>query len=408
MPIKRASIAFTTVSLITLVFFVAGCSTDPPATTQASQAVHPAASTSPSKALPGQTVQASTTTLATDQTGGTRLYPASPAVDLSQEAVHGYVDSAGDWVIEPRFKWEREFSEGLAAVEIDRKIGYIDETGTVVIEPMFDYAQSFSEGLAVAGGGCGYIDKTGAWVIKPRFQAAAPFSEGLAGVECAPGDNDSLEGYGFIDKTGRWVIAPRPDWMFVEDGFSEGLARISEYHTGLVGFIDKTGAEIVEPQYGFARPLSEGLAMVRMDVGKGVYDWGYVDKTGALVLRFDHETYAEVDSFSEGLAMVAMHGEDQGWKCGFIDKTGAWVLEPRFDWCGPFSGGLAAARLDDKYGYIDKTGAWVIEPRFKSAEPFSGALAWVYLDEVRGYIDRTGTFVYSEPWERPKGTPPPL
>ena len=407
MPIKRASIAFTTVSLISLILLIAGCSTDPPATTQASQAAGPATSTSPSTALPGQTVVVSTTTLATDQTGAARLYPASPAVDLSQEAVHGYIDSEGDWVIEPRFKWEREFSEGLAAVEIDRRIGYIDSTGTVVIEPVFDSAQSFSEGLAVAGGG-GYIDKAGAWVITPRFQGAAPFSEGLAGVECAPGDSGGLEGYGFIDKTGAWVIPPRPEWMFVEDGFSEGLARVCEYYTGLVGFIDKTGAVIVEPQYNFARPFSEGLAMVRIDVGKGVYDWGYVDKTGALVLRFDHETYADVDSFSEAFAMVAMHDGDQRRKCGFIDRTGAWVIEPRFAWCGPFSEGLAAARLDGKCGYVDKTGAWVIEPRFQSAEPFSGALAWVYLDEVRGYIDKTGAFVYSEPWERPKGTPPPL
>jgi hypothetical protein len=132
MPIKRASIAFTTVSLISLVFFAAGCSTESPATTQASQAAGPATSTSPSTALPGQTVQVSRTTLATDQTGATRLYPASPAVDLSQESVHGYIDSNGHWVIEPRFDSAEPFSGALAWVYLDKVRGYIDRTGTFV------------------------------------------------------------------------------------------------------------------------------------------------------------------------------------------------------------------------------------------------------------------------------------
>src|SRR4051812_14853451 len=98
-----------------------------------------------------------------------------PAVRLrpvQQNGKWGYIDVSGKIVIEPRFAWAEEFSEGLAAFENeDGKHGYIDETGKVVIEPVFDNWTEFSEGLAAVSVNFewGYIDKTGKWVIQPQF-----------------------------------------------------------------------------------------------------------------------------------------------------------------------------------------------------------------------------------------------
>ena len=45
-----------------------------------------------------------------------------------------------------------DFSEGLAAVKIGGKVGFINKAGEIVINPQFDNAGSFSEGLARVSG----------------------------------------------------------------------------------------------------------------------------------------------------------------------------------------------------------------------------------------------------------------
>ena len=62
--------------------------------------------------------------------------------------------------------------------------GFVNEAGDVVIEPSYDAVEPFSDGVACVRIGMkkGYIDKTGNRVIKLQFDNARPFSEGMAGV----------------------------------------------------------------------------------------------------------------------------------------------------------------------------------------------------------------------------------
>ena len=47
---------------------------------------------------------------------------------------------------------------------------------------------------------------------------------------------------------------------------------------GKVGYIDKTGKMVINPQWDNGWEFSEGLAQVQLD-GK----WGFIDKTGKIV-----------------------------------------------------------------------------------------------------------------------------
>ena len=120
---------------------------------------------------------------------------------------HGFIDKTGNWVIEPKFNYNYgNFSEGLVAVQTQgngSKIGFMDKLGKMVIEPAFFVVNNFSEGLAAfqVDNRWGYIDKTGKIVIKPKYETAGNFSEGLAGVR-------DDKGFGYIDKSGKWVISP--------------------------------------------------------------------------------------------------------------------------------------------------------------------------------------------------------
>ena len=64
-----------------------------------------------------------------------------------------------------------------------------------------------------------------------------------------------------------------------------------------------------EKKYKDAKPFSEGLAPVK----DGEY-WGYIDKTGKMVIP---ATFESADEFSEGLACVQKDG-----KYGYVDKKG--------------------------------------------------------------------------------------
>lgn len=74
-------------------------------------------------------------------------------------------------VIQPQFDYVSSFSEGLAAVAIDKKIGYINKVGKIVIPIQLDRAKDFFEGLAVVKNSdknnfrFGFINKKGEMVI---------------------------------------------------------------------------------------------------------------------------------------------------------------------------------------------------------------------------------------------------
>jgi hypothetical protein len=190
------------------------------------------------------------------------------------------------------------FIEGLAAVKMGGKSGFVDKEGKIVINPKFEEAIPFINGLAAVkiGKQYGYIDKTGKIIINPQFDNALPFSEeGLAMIQV--GDK-----VGFVDKEGKYVINPQFDsahyfdgllavsnWGFKEFGrssFSDGLALIQIGSS--LGYIDKTGKIVINPQFKMAFPFYGGLAMVFFRSGNK--DMAYIDKEGKIVWRETKET----------------------------------------------------------------------------------------------------------------------
>lgn len=121
--------------------------------------------------------------------------------------------ASGDWEYETRYVDRqgrvrfslrgdgRDMCEGMAvfcrridpATDSALVYGYVDAQGKVVIEPCFAEASDFSEGLAAVriqkttgtfrmGDQWGYINRHGQWVIQLRFNEAGGFKDGLARV----------------------------------------------------------------------------------------------------------------------------------------------------------------------------------------------------------------------------------
>lgn len=122
---------------------------------------------------------------------------------------------------------------------------------------------------------------------------------------------------------------------------------------GLLGYIDRTGAIVIEPQYRSADDFAEGLAPVRLE---GSY--GYIDPDGKMVIepQFDYAT-----PFSEGLALVYMAGKPE-----YINPKGEQVLRTNYRMARPFYHGLAAVSTQaHNWGLIDKSGRLVVDTSYE-------------------------------------------
>ena len=283
------------------------------------------------------------------------------------------------------------FSEGLAAVSVDKKWGFIDTAGRFVIRPQFGWVGDFSDGLAAVTSTpesaywskttlFGFIDKSGQYVIPERFNWVGSFTEGLAPVCVGRCRNEEFDQrhIGYIDHLGKYVVAPR----FADAGnFSEELASASlprEFGSRAAhGFIDRSGKFVIEQRFRLAGRFLNGLAAT---------DQGYVDHHGKVIIA--REPIGEAgENFSEGWT-IAQDGNE----LVFIDTTGQVQLRPHDEGLGAFSEGLAAACRSNcgpseigwggNWGYIDRSGKFVIKPELRNKpEPFKNGFGLVYIDK---------------------------
>jgi len=97
----------------------------------------------------------------------------------------GYIDQRGDVVIQLRFTMAMtHFFNGLARALSGGKLGFIDSTGNWSIQPQSDSASDFNENTAavMTDGKWGYIDHSGSYIYPFQFDYATPFYDGTASV----------------------------------------------------------------------------------------------------------------------------------------------------------------------------------------------------------------------------------
>lgn len=187
----------------------------------------------------------------------------------SLDALWGYLDDRGGWVIEPRFQDAGAFSEGVAAVGlVGGGFRFVDLDGQWRGDAQFEEVGPHRGGLARARRGeCwGYVDVRGELVIEPRFSQARDFVEGLAAVQLG-------EAWTWITPTGHVLCEPRYGRVF---DASAGVG-IFEHH-GTRGFVSPSGETLAEGLES-AHEFREGLAAIQLRAR-----WGFMDTAGQLVI----------------------------------------------------------------------------------------------------------------------------
>jgi hypothetical protein len=207
--------------------------------------------------------------------------------------------------------------------------------------------------------------------------------------------------YGYMDRFGSTIISPNYDYA---EPFYDDLAIISyvKENKHLYGFIDRKGTIVLEPQFERVAPFQSGVAPVTTFFNDQ-YVTKYIDKQGKQALP---GTYTLASPFIEANMAIVVKSTDNrflsGLRWGSINREGKEIIPLQYKYM-PFIGipsgeGLIAASHDGtKWGYIDKNGNERIPFDFYSAGAFKDGLAPVkvepFRDSLFGYIDHSGKTV---------------
>ncbi|MCD4823082.1 MAG: WG repeat-containing protein [Phycisphaerae bacterium] len=235
---------------------------------------------------------------------GEKITLDGPVSAKGPNGLWGFVDvHTGKFVIQPRYRSQQYFHEGLAIVPISkhRKRGIFDRRGRFC-----------------------YIDITGKEVIPGPFKEADWFQGGIAVVYIDNKDK-SLAGWRYIKKDGSFLN----DSIYRSAGyFCEGLARVADRKSWLYGYIDRAGKQVIPCRYVCANHFSCGLAKIEAKDASGRHrKLGYINKKGESVIPPQRCTATD---FSGGLARLTTttKGAEGKWieHKRFIDVTGKEVF----------------------------------------------------------------------------------
>lgn len=194
--------------------------------------------------------------------------------------------------------------------------------------------------MLLKGGKWGYFDINGKNAIAFSYDGASDFFSGVATVY-------NKQGVKLINKAGK-VIASKPQYIEAL-GFNKGIAAVKD-KKGKWGFIDKSGKEIIKPQF-----VNEGFfdSNGNLRVGVGVdylkCKYGVIDLKGKFILKPEYDYIFDFEDYQiDGYAQIIKNN-----KYGLMDKNYNVVLNPTYDKIGySISDGMLWVKLNGKYGYL--------------------------------------------------------
>lgn len=357
-----------------------------------------------------------------------KIYPTQKS--STGDAKWGYIDTLGNFVIQPVFSQASRFQTNqLAVVGVDDKVGIIDRTGKFVVSPVYNNISEYSDGLAIAYDGkgsvvldedgnvlsekysyigsynsnravysiaadngewlSGYLDEKGKPVIKAAFQQATDFEGDRALVKTMSGQ------YALIDSSGN--VVKTFDYSFV-GRISEGMMRYKPLDSTELGFLDKRGNEVIPPSFFEAEDFSGGYAIVNISEDFDNRKVGLIDKKGRFVIT---PQYNEVLQLGEGMAAVGVPNDPEnifaGSRFALVDTNGVILTDFVFSSINPFKDGITSVQDNYRTFFIDRFGNKVDSipsvDGYGSMEKLNG-LIYATIDQRPYYMDEHGAVIY--------------
>ena len=237
----------------------------------------------------------------------------------------GYLDKHGKWLIEPQFRYAKDFQEGWAVVRGKNMWGYVNPKGEYLADG-FQEIHPFHSGVGLVKikGRFGYLRSDGSWLFKPKLKEAQPFQkEGFAIVRKTK--------FGAINQKGAWIFKPK-FWEISRENDTLKARDKKGWHTHAL--FKSTQSTDNTPKYRYTQkqplwvkhleqrdPYSPAIYSIQdanegMRIGISSAVKGLIRRNGEVVFPpiFDAITW------KDGLYKVIKNGN-----IGYLDKEGNWV-----------------------------------------------------------------------------------
>ncbi|MBP6431871.1 MAG: WG repeat-containing protein [Ferruginibacter sp.] len=201
---------------------------------------------------------------------------------------------------------------------------------------------------------------------------------------------------GFIDKTGKEVVPVTYEDDYLTDEFADGLAIVTK--NGLKGLVDKMGKLIVPCEYKQIGAFSEGLAEAYKADGKV----GFINTQGKTIIPFQYSITVIYGGVKCINGMIPVR--NSAGKYGYIDKNNKLIVPFLYEVIQNFSDGLAMVKriYNGKVSYLNTKGETVIAEKYNDGTQFINGTAYVNIGAKEkslfygleggkwGVIDKTG------------------
>ena len=187
--------------------------------------------------------------------------------------------------------------------------------------------------------------------------------------------------WGVINKGGIEIVSPK--YKSIGYRFEQNITPV--YLNNKIGFISKTGEEVIPIIYSGLSIMDKGVFGVRLGE-----KWGLINSVGKEIAPFIYDYLAndDWDVFVNEVVRVSRNGKD-----GFLDKTGDECIAVRYDFANFFWEERAPVCINNKWGCIDNKGNEVI-PLIYDYINVSHESFIVILNNKYGVIDyKTGDIV---------------
>ena len=179
----------------------------------------------------------------------------------------------------------------------DGLYGYVNSKGNWKIQPIYEYAESFHNGIAIIkmGDKEGVINDNGEFIIPPTYDNLKDVGDGLTAYRLS-------EKWGVLDKKGKVLIAP------VYDGLGtmvdNNLLPVAQ--NGKCGYLNSKGDTKINFVYYVAYPFFEDYAFVQQSEN-GV--WMSINAKGTIQFPLLNNENP-VTGFHNGLALVTSYDSE--------------------------------------------------------------------------------------------------
>ncbi|WP_373520522.1 WG repeat-containing protein [Aquiflexum sp.] len=150
--------------------------------------------------------------------------------------------------------------------------------------------------------------------------------------------------------------------------------------SNLFGFVNQSGAWVIENKYQEVRNFKDGMAAVKIEGG-----WGFLNKEG---IKVTSSGFDQVSDFNNSLAVIKKNG-----KYNLIDQNGNMLFFEGFDRITSAVENYFITENNNLYGLIAPNGKEIVEPKFQELRREDLNRILVRTGNKYGIIDENGDYL---------------